>query len=157
LITTVAGTGGVGFAGDGGPATQAPLATPVGVAVGADGSLSIAENSSHRIRQLRASLPGFALSDLLIAAEDGSALSVFPGSGPHQRTLDALTGAVRDQFSYDAAGRLTAVTDGDGNVTTIAHDGSGAPTAIIAPFGQRTTLAVQGDGYLARVTNPAGE
>ena len=103
------------------------------------------------------SLPGFSVSDIFIAAEDGSELYVFTGTGRHLRTLDALTGAVRFQFTYDSADRLATITDGDGNVTTIERDGSANPSAIVAPFGQRTTLAVQGDGYLSRVTNPAGE
>ena len=103
------------------------------------------------------SLPGSSVGDIFIAAEDGSELYVFTGTGRHLRTLDALTGAVRFQFTYDSAGRLATITDGDGNVTTIERDGSGNPSAIVAPFGQRTTLAVQGDGYLSRVTNPAGE
>jgi YD repeat-containing protein len=157
IITTVAGTGSLGFAGDGGPATQARLNEPQGVAVGSDGSLYIADTINHRIRQLRLSLPGFNIGDIIIAAEDGSELYVFTGTGRHLRTLDALTGAVRFQFTYNSAGRLATVTDGDGNVTTIERDGSGNPSAIVAPFGQRTTLAVQGDGYLSRVTNPAGE
>src|SRR5262249_31179770 len=77
--------------------------------------------------------------------------------GRHLRTLHALTGAIRSAFTYDTAGRLTAVTDGDGNVTTIARDGSGNPTAIVSPFGQRTTLSLDANGYLASLTNHAGE
>ena len=103
------------------------------------------------------SLPGSSVSDIFIAAEDGSELYVFTGTGRHLRTLDALTGAVRFQFTYDSAERLATITDGDGNVTTIERDGSGNPSAIVAPFGQRTTLAMHGIGYLSRVTNPAGE
>jgi RHS repeat-associated protein len=158
IITTVAGTGtSGGFSGDGGPATQAQLNYPLRVAVGAEGSLYIADSGNSRIRQLRSSLPGFSVSDVLIAAEDGSELYHFNDTGRHLRTLDALTGAVRYQFAYDSAARLETITDGDGNVTTIERDGSGNPSTIVAPFGQRTTLAVQGDGYLSRVTNPAGE
>src|SRR5262249_49556623 len=82
------------------------------------------------------------------------------------RTLDALTGAVRYEFSYDAVGRLSAVIepiiDNDGNVTQrnvtrIERDAEGKPVAIIAPFGQRTGLEVNTDGYLSRITNPAGD
>ena len=39
IITTVVGTGGCGFSGDGGPATQAKVCQPFGVTVGPDGSL----------------------------------------------------------------------------------------------------------------------
>ena len=147
IITTLAGTGDTyGFAGDGGPATQALLSHPQGVAVGADGNLYIADAGNNRIRQLRSSLPGSSFSDIVMAAEDGSEVYVFTSAGRHLRTLDALTGTVRFQFTYDGAGRLATVADSDGNVTTIERDGSGNLSAIVAPFGQRTTLAVNGDG-----------
>src|SRR5262249_53537415 len=42
VITTVAGNGLPGLSGDGGPATQAPLAGPFGIAVAPDGSFYIA-------------------------------------------------------------------------------------------------------------------
>ena len=53
-ITTVAGNGGFGFSGDGGPATAAQLNAPYGVAATADGGLLIADGSNHRIRQVSA-------------------------------------------------------------------------------------------------------
>jgi RHS repeat-associated protein len=48
IITTVAGTGASGFAGDGGQAAEAQLSTPRDVAVASDGSLYIADG--NRIR-----------------------------------------------------------------------------------------------------------
>ncbi len=51
-ISTVAGTGESGFGGDGGPATDARLASPQAVAVGSDGSLYIADEGNHRIRKV---------------------------------------------------------------------------------------------------------
>src|SRR5262249_23100106 len=77
--------------------------------------------------------------------------------GRHLRTLNTLTGAVRYQFTYDNAGRLTIIMDADGNQTSIERDADGNPTAIVAPGGQRTTLSVDASGYLARVANPANE
>jgi YD repeat-containing protein len=52
-IQTVAGNGAPGFGGDGGPATQAQLNRPASVALGSDGSLFIADDFNHRIRQVR--------------------------------------------------------------------------------------------------------
>lgn len=49
-IRTVAGTGGEGFAGDGGPAIQARLSNPGGVAVRRDGGLLIGDAGNHRVR-----------------------------------------------------------------------------------------------------------
>jgi DNA-binding beta-propeller fold protein YncE len=54
VITTVAGQCGVlGFSGDGGPATEAKLDRPYGVAVDADGNLYIADTHNHVIRSVR--------------------------------------------------------------------------------------------------------
>ncbi len=51
-ISTVAGTGTRGFSGDGGPATGAQLAGPVGVFVDAAGNLFIGDSGNHRIRKV---------------------------------------------------------------------------------------------------------
>ncbi len=52
LITTVAGTGLPGAGGDGGPATQARLNHPLGVAVDRQGNLYIADTDNHRVRKV---------------------------------------------------------------------------------------------------------
>lgn len=52
IITTVAGTGSPGFSGDGGPAIQAQLYAPVGLAVDSMGNLYIAEDGNHRVRKV---------------------------------------------------------------------------------------------------------
>ena len=52
IIITIAGTGVRGFAGDGGPAIQALLDYPRGVAVDASGNLYIADYDNHRIRKV---------------------------------------------------------------------------------------------------------
>lgn len=161
IITTVAGTGqqclSFGACGDGGPATRAQLEVFSGVAVGEDGSLYIGDARLARIRRVVSPLPGFSVNDILVAAEDGSEVYVFNNQGLHLRTLDALTGAVRFQFGYDANVRLVSITDIDGNVTTIQRDASGKPTAIAGPFGQLTSLTLDANGYLASISNPAAE
>jgi RHS repeat-associated protein len=95
--------------------------------------------------------------EMVIAAEDGGELYVFDSQELHQRTLDALTSAVRYRFGYDRDGRLATITDGDGDATTIERDSGGAPTAIIGPFGLRTALTLDANGYLSEIANPAGE
>lgn len=50
----LAGTGKSGYAGDGGPARQAVLAGPKGVALGPGGDLYLADTESHTIRVIRA-------------------------------------------------------------------------------------------------------
>jgi RHS repeat-associated protein len=158
IITTVAGTAPVSFfRGEGGPATQAQLVQVHGVAFGPDNSLYLADTGASRLLRVAPAFTGVSFGDTLIASADGTEVYAFNAAGRHQRTLHALTGAVRLQFAYDTMGHLTTVTDGDGNVTTVEHDASGAPTALVGPFGQRTILTVDANGYLAHITNPASE
>ena len=50
IITTIAGSGTAGFAGDNGLATQANLNSPTGVAIDSAGNIYIADNGNARIR-----------------------------------------------------------------------------------------------------------
>ena len=52
VIETAAGKGGCLYSQDGGPATEAKLCTPAGIAIGADGSIYFAEYSTHRVRRV---------------------------------------------------------------------------------------------------------
>ena len=156
IVTTVAGTGSCGSAGDGGPATQAQLNRPYDVAVASDGSIYIADGSNNRVRRISPPLPGFSGGDIAVASEDGAQIYQFSASGRHLRTRDARTGATLLTFGYDAAGRLVSMTDAAASVTSVERDTEGRPTAIVAPFGQRTTLAVDGVGYLSTMSEPGG-
>lgn len=51
-ISTVAGTGAVGYSGDGGPATAADMWSPIGLTVDDDGTLYVVENSNHIVRKI---------------------------------------------------------------------------------------------------------
>ena len=117
----------------------------------------ISDGDNYRIRRVSPALPGFNSNEFAIPSEDGTELYRFDPKGRHLATLNALTGATLLSFTYDAQGRLSQITDGDGLITRIERDALGNPSAIVAPFGQRTTLALDSNGYLAKVTNPAGE
>jgi DNA-binding beta-propeller fold protein YncE len=52
IISTVAGNGRAGFSGDGGPATQAALKRPLGIAFDAAGALYIADTFNNLIRKV---------------------------------------------------------------------------------------------------------
>lgn len=56
-IATIAGNGRFGFSGDSAAAVDAALNQPAGVAVGADGSLYIADTNNQRIRKISADGP----------------------------------------------------------------------------------------------------
>jgi sugar lactone lactonase YvrE len=52
MITTIAGNGNTGSAGDGGPAVRAELFIPTGLAIDAHGILYIADSANNRVRKV---------------------------------------------------------------------------------------------------------
>jgi RHS repeat-associated protein len=157
LITTAAGSTS-GRSGIGGPPTAARISCPAGMALNPTGSLIIADSCQEFIVSVGSPMPGPAADgNLKIPSSDGNELFEFDARGRHLRTFDALTGAVTRSFSYDAAGHLTQITDGDGDQTTIERDASGRATAIVSADGDRTLLTLNAGGALSEVENPAGE
>ncbi len=162
VITSAVGTGvwignsnQRGWAGDGGPAPAARIGQVRVIAVGADGNLLLADNG--RIRKVSGFLPGFGVGQTVIASADGSELYVFSSAGRILSTLDALTGATIQRFVYDSQRRLVAITDRNGDTTTIQRDGAGRPTGILAPNGQPTVFTLNPDGTVAAVTDAGNE
>lgn len=145
------------FNGDGRIATQTSLSGVSDVAIGPDGAIYVADVHNQRVRRSAARFPGFSTDDILIASEDGSQVYQFDKTGRHEKTLNALTGAVLYEFIYDGDNRLIQVTDAYTNVTQILRYGDGQPYAVIAPHGQQTNLLVDFTGMLTSITNPAGE
>jgi sugar lactone lactonase YvrE len=83
VITTVAGNGVSGFCGDGGPAASSCLNRPSAVAVGARGSLFVADSYNHRIRlvTLGGVVTTLAGSNLGFANGTGAAGTFYSPSG----------------------------------------------------------------------------
>ncbi len=52
IIRTIAGSGDLGYGGDGGPATAAQLRNPIGIAVDTRGTVYIADSGNNRIRKV---------------------------------------------------------------------------------------------------------
>ncbi|HEY1013263.1 MAG TPA: SBBP repeat-containing protein [Herpetosiphonaceae bacterium] len=156
IVSTIAGNGVEGDAGDGGSPTAAELHQPDNIAVGPDGRLFIGSNygSMARIRVVAPSLPGVAMDETSVPSEDGRELYVFDRAGRHLRTMDTTTGAPLYQFGYDAEQRLASVTDAFSRTTALAY-GDGAVT-VTAPGGEQSTLALDENGYLASLENPLG-
>ncbi len=120
-ITTVAGNGIQGFAGDGGPATSAELDTPLGVAAFAAGAFYIADAHNDRIRSVGL--------DGIIHTVAGTGVRGFSGDGgpamqarlalPHGLLLTPA-GLV---FS-DANNQRLRLIDASGAIATVAGNGT---------------------------------
>jgi hypothetical protein len=83
IITTIAGTGIAGFTGDGGPATQARLNTPLSVAVDSQGNVFFSDQQNDRIRRID--------TNGIITTFAGSGLGNFDGDTPKAATLAKIS------------------------------------------------------------------
>ncbi len=157
IITTFAGTGVVGFGGDGGPAAAAKLnrtgADAIGV--GPDGNVYIPGGS--RIRKVAGFLPGFGAGQTVIASPNGKLVYVFSIAGRHLFTLDAVTADTLLRLSYNTSRQLISITDRDGRVTKINRDATGKVMGVVSPDGQSSPFVLDANGDLASVTDPAGD
>ncbi len=157
-ITTFAGTGDRGFSGDGGPAVQALLNDPYGVAVDTDGNLYIADTLNHRIRRVDAegTITTFAgTGDRGISGDGGPAV---------QALLDRPRGVAADTdgnvYIAGAFNHRIRRVDTEGTIATFAgtgnrgFSGDGGP-AVVARLNFPTRLAVDGAGnlYIADTDN----
>lgn len=89
-ISTVAGTGEVGFSGDGGPATKATFDKPHSIAFGSDGALYVADIGNHRIRRVdleAGKISTFAGTGEKLPTPDGSPVAGTPLNGPRTMTF----------------------------------------------------------------------
>lgn len=96
VITTIAGTGGVGSGGDGGPANQASVGFPTGLLCDSQGNLFITDPINSRIRKI-------AVGTNVITTIAGNGQSGFSGdNGP----ATAATLSYPLALTFDGAGNL---------------------------------------------------
>jgi len=120
-ITTVAGTGVQGFAGDGGPATAAQLSFPFGVAATADGGFLVIDSGNDRIRRVS--------PDGTITTVAGNGTVGYSGDGGP--AIAASLGKPPNIVAYPDSGFLIADSGNnrirrvwpDGTITTIVGTG----------------------------------
>jgi RHS repeat-associated protein len=62
----------------------------------------------------------------------------------------------RQRFTFDANGRLSAISDLNGYTTTLSYDGSGQLTTVTDPAGRTLSFTYGSNGKIAKVTDPAG-
>jgi sugar lactone lactonase YvrE len=122
IIEAFAGNGTAGTGGDAGPATAAQLATPAGMAIGADGSVYIADRAAHRVRCVAPDgvITTFAGSSIGSSGDGGSA-TVAKMNGPSGLAFDNEG----NLYIADAANNKIRVVDATGDIHTFA--GTGAP------------------------------
>ncbi len=150
VITTVAGTGTVGFSGDGGAATLAQLNYPGGVTVDNNMNIYICDYGNHRIRKIAPS------GTITTICGNGTASSTGDGSlainatinGPSQICIDPTGNLFFGQYNGDDKIRKIATT---GIITTYCGTGVNSNTGN----GGSATLATCGQPY-AITSDPSG-
>lgn len=132
VIATVAGTGSAGFSGDDGPAVEASLNTPRGLAFDKSGNLYIADTGNNRVRKVGA--------DGKIATVAGNGSAGFSGDGG--KATDA---------SLNAPRAVAIATDS----TVLVADTDNNRVRKINPFGTISTFAGNGEAGFSGDGGPA--
>ena len=152
-ISTVAGNGQNGFAGDGGPATSAQINNPVGVAIDAAGNLYIADSGNARIRRVDA-----ATNVITTAAGNGQIGSGGDGGPATSAQLGRPQGVAIDAagnlyFADDEYAVIRRVDKIAGTISTVAGNhsngfsGDGGP-ATSAQINDPVGVAIDAAGNL---------
>ena len=131
MITTVAGNGIPGYSGDGGPAVNATVNLPTGLAIAPNGDLYFADQLNHRIRKI---------SNGIITTIAGNGTAGFSGDGGPATAaeLDRPTG-----ICFDSAGNLYIADRQNNRVRVVLSDG------MIATVAGNGVSGASGDGGLA--------
>lgn len=138
IITTIAGNGGSGYSGDGGPAIEATLNKPAGVAVGHDGSIYFAD--SNRVR--RVNVDGIIST---VAGTGDSGYSEDGGLATNAKLDPAAIAVGQDGALYIADSNRIRRVSADGIITTIPAGDAGVIHGI--------AIGQHGDVYFADTYN----
>lgn len=116
-LTTVAGTGVEGFSGDGGPAKDARLNAPTGIAVTTAGDLFISDSGNQRVRR--------------VDAQTGAITTIFSGSQGLQMPAGLAVDAAGNLYVADRVngGRVYRITPA-GAISVHAGNGSVGTTTV---------------------------
>ncbi len=168
IITTVAGNGQIGFSGDDGPATQANLNFPEGVAADAGGNLYITDTGNQRIRRVNASdgkittIAGTGVAGFNgdgIAAKDAQLFFTPPSNNltPSFIAADPMGNVI---FADRSNNRIRKITMSDGRISTLAGTGvagfvgdGSAPTGANLLLPSAAVVDAAGNLYIADSSN----
>lgn len=157
-ISTIAGDGTFGYAGDGGPAASAVFNDPRGIFVNGTGDIYIADRNNHRVREI----VGANISTI---AGDGVARFAGDGGPAAAGSLNAPNGVAVDSagnvfISDRENSRIRRVDSAIGAITTFAGNGGGAfggdggaPTAASLNFSEGVAVDSTGAIYIADSSN----
>jgi NHL repeat/IPT/TIG domain len=158
VITTIAGTGGHFFDGDGGPATAANLDSPEGVAVDAAGNVYIADSLNNRVRMVT---PSGTITTIAGTGRPG-----FDGDGPAtEHGLNGPGGIVLDgsgnlYIADKSSHRIRKLNLASLQLTTIAgtgigtYGGDGGPATAAALYNpSQLAMDKAGNLYVADTYN----
>ena len=117
IITTIAGTGQPGCSGDGGPAVEAQLASPVALALDGAGNLYFADLGNHRIRVLTQAAPLSAPTELRATTVSYNGVDL-----AWEDNSDGETG-FRVQRRVDGSSDWVEIGTAAANATTLSDSG----------------------------------
>ena len=170
IITTIAGNGECGYAGDDGPAVRASLNEPYGIAIDQAGNIFIADRLNRRVRRVDAAsgvittLAG--TGEAAYSGDDGPAARAGLAE-PNGLAFDA---AQRQLYITDVADYRVRVVDlAARTIATFArtgkseHSGDGGPASAAGIFGARavklgsdgTVYILERQGSSLRAVDPA--
>lgn len=152
-IETIAGTGRPGYAGDGGPATQATLKQPHSIQFGPDGKLYICDIGNHAIRVIDLDtglISTFAGGKPPGPTIDGSQLMDATFNGPRSMDFDKhgnmwlATREGNQVFRIDMTTRKVHHVAGTGEKGFTGHGGSPKGARLSGPKG----IAIDSHGHV---------
>jgi sugar lactone lactonase YvrE len=159
IITTIAGTGIVGYTGDTGPATAAEINTPDGIVLDTAGDIYFSDAGANVVRKIDVSgiITTFAGDSTATALGDNGPADSARLSGPGALAIDGSNNIYISDVGHNRIRRVDAVS---GIITTIAgvgisgFSGDSGP-ALDAEFNEpgAVTISPAGDFYISDFGN----